>query len=176
MSVQSPTRGFGLLERFLAEQRIRMANKLIPDVLRNGKVLDIGCGSHPLFLLNTDFAQKFGMDKHLLSGVREDREGRCLNMALTDFEQEGPLPFESDCFDVITMLAVLEHCSPHRVDGLLRETLRILRPEGMLIMTVPSAWADGLLRLLAFLRIVSLQEIEDHKAAYMNLWFAARKS
>jgi hypothetical protein len=73
----------------------------------------------------------------------------------------------------------------------------------MLIMTVPSAWADGLLRLLAFLRIVSLQEIEDHKAtytiqktleilqaagfkkenlvsgyfeAYMNLWFAARKS
>jgi SAM-dependent methyltransferase len=203
MPVPSPTRGSGLLERFLAEQRIHRANKLIPPSLRTGKVLDIGCGSHPLFLLNTDFAQKFGMDKHLTSGVCEDREGRCLNISTTDFEQEGPLPFAGDSFDVITLLAVLEHCSAHRVDSLLREILRILRPGGMLIMTLPSAWTDGLLRMLAFLHLVSSQEIEDHKATYtipktlallqaagfkqehlsagrfeacMNLWFAAKKN
>jgi len=202
MPMQSPTRGFGLLERFLSNQRIRMANKLIPAPLRDGKVLDVGCGCHPLFLLNTEFAQKFGMDKHLTTGACEDREGRRLNLATYDFEQEGPLPFESDSFDVITLLAVLEHCSTHRVDSLLRETLRILRPNGMLIMTLPAAWTDGLLRSLAFLRLVSAHEIDDHKATYtipatvalllaagfkkedlraghfeacMNLWFAAKK-
>ena len=57
------TRGHGLLERFLARKRACMANQLIPSHLRNGRILDIGCGSFPYFLLNTVFTEKCGLDK-----------------------------------------------------------------------------------------------------------------
>ena len=57
------TRGDGFLEEFLARQRSRQANSLIPESARNGRVLDIGCGSHPLFLLTTRFAERYGLDR-----------------------------------------------------------------------------------------------------------------
>src|SRR5947207_9067695 len=57
------TRGDGFLEEFLARQRSRQANSLIPESARKGRVLDIGCGLHPLFLLTTRFAERFGLDR-----------------------------------------------------------------------------------------------------------------
>jgi hypothetical protein len=43
MSKTRITRGFGLLEGFLASKRAQMADRLIPGDLRNGKILDICC-------------------------------------------------------------------------------------------------------------------------------------
>ena len=56
------TRGTGLLEGFLSEQRAKLANKKIPSELRSGKILDIGCGSYPNFLISTNFNIKYGLD------------------------------------------------------------------------------------------------------------------
>jgi len=56
------TRGSGLLEGFLARQRSRQARTLIPPSSGNGRVLDIGCGSYPLFLVGSEFAEKFGLE------------------------------------------------------------------------------------------------------------------
>jgi hypothetical protein len=50
------TRGSGLFERFLADKRISLANKLIPDSHWQGRILDIGCGEFPYFLLNMTFS------------------------------------------------------------------------------------------------------------------------
>lgn len=62
-SGSTPTRGYGLLESFLTRQRCRMANRLIPGEMKIGRILDIGCSAHPLFLLNTEFSEKYGLDK-----------------------------------------------------------------------------------------------------------------
>jgi hypothetical protein len=57
------TRGRGLLEPFLARQRSKIANRLIGAQHRTGRILDIGCGSHPYFLSHTSFKEKFAIDQ-----------------------------------------------------------------------------------------------------------------
>lgn len=52
------TRGKGYLEPFLARQRARTANRLIPAELRSERILDVGCGTFPYFLLRTEFEKK----------------------------------------------------------------------------------------------------------------------
>ncbi|MDP2947815.1 MAG: hypothetical protein Q8N88_06895, partial [Nanoarchaeota archaeon] len=63
--MDKPTRGTGLLEKYLAKKRAHMANKLIPESLRRGRILDVGCGETPFFLLNTKFNEKYGIDPSL---------------------------------------------------------------------------------------------------------------
>ena len=58
-----PTRGGGLLETWLAQLRAKQANKLIPNTLRSGRILDIGCGSYPYFLAHTFFRERVGVDR-----------------------------------------------------------------------------------------------------------------
>jgi hypothetical protein len=49
---------------------------------------------------------------------------------------------------------------------LLKEAHRTLKPGGRVIITTPSAWSDGLLHLMARLRLVSAEEIDEHVYAY----------
>ncbi len=159
------TRGYGLLEGFLARQRCNMANKLIPAYKRKGILLDIGCGSYPLFLMNTQFSKKYGMDQ-----VSENDQFREHNISVVNFniEKGNKLPFDDNFFDVITMLAVFEHIEPERLIPVLQEIHRTLKPDGMYILTTPAIWTDGLLRFMAKLRLVSPVEIEEHKDAYSH--------
>ena len=53
----------GFLESFLSKKRANTVNGLIPISHRSGKILDIGCGKYPFFLLNTDFAEKYGIER-----------------------------------------------------------------------------------------------------------------
>ena len=166
MPESKPTRGFGLLEGFLARKRSRMANRLIPPGHRESRVLDIGCGTHPLFLLNTQFAEKFGLDKvvegSLCDALKEE------NITLVNFEvqAEGAIPFDEEFFSVVTMLAVVEHIEEEKLTRLFSEIRRVLKPEGFLIITTPAAWTGALLRLMARLRLVSPEEIQEHKGSY----------
>src|SRR6266487_4114917 len=93
------TRGDGFLEEFLARQRSRQANSLILESARNGRVLDIGCGSHPLFLLTTRFAERYGLDRVPSNDFKEQG----ITLINHDIETKR-LPFEDDFFDVVTML------------------------------------------------------------------------
>ena len=47
------TRGYGLLETLLSNQRMKITNKLIKNHHKNGAILDIGCGTYPIFLVNS---------------------------------------------------------------------------------------------------------------------------
>lgn len=63
------------------------------------------------------------------------------------------------------MLAVLEHLN-YPLD-MLKQIARVLKPNGVLILTVPSHLAKPVLEFLAYkLKIVSEAEIRDHKAYY----------
>lgn len=163
---ENVTRGSGLLEGFLAKQRVKIANKLIPIEHRQGRVLDIGCGSYPLFLTSTEFNYKYGLDRVVQKEQIDLFKQKNINLIHHDNEAENPLPFEDNFFDSVTMLAVFEHIEPAKLVGVLKEIRRVLKPGGMYIMTTPAIWTDGLLRTLAKLNLVSPAEIEEHKDAY----------
>lgn len=159
------TRGYGVLENFLAKQRTGIANKLIPVGYRNGRILDIGCGLYPYFLMNVNFNEKFGIDKV----VKESDHGLYENRLIVinhDVEIDDILPFCNEYFDVVTMLAVLEHIEPMNVLKILKEVKRVLKNDGIYILTTPSFWTDWLLRFMSKIRLVSPVEIQEHKAVY----------
>jgi SAM-dependent methyltransferase len=156
-----PTRGGGLLESFLARMRAQKANQLIPAQLREGRILDIGCGSFPYFLSHTFFREKFALDR-----VSPQRQLSDIHWHNSDLNTDTRLPFEDRFFSVVTMLAVVEHLDPNKLEHLLSETYRVLTPGGMLIITTPAAWSDGLLRAMARVNLVSREEIEEHAFAY----------
>jgi SAM-dependent methyltransferase len=161
------TRGSGLLEGFLARQRSRQARRLIPPAASAGRVLDIGCGSYPLFLVGSDFAEKYGLDRVPISLPDELRAAH-LKLLEYDVQKGAALPFPADHFDVVTMLAVFEHLEPPVLGRLLAEIRRVLKPGGVYILTTPAHWTDWLLKLLGRLRLVSHEEIDEHQGSYRH--------
>ena len=155
------TRGSGLLEPLLARLRARQANRLIPDHLRSGRILDVGSGSFPYFLSHTYFTEKFAIDQLSPANPMSDIFWQRL-----DLNTEPSLGYEDGFFSVVTMLALIEHLDPSSLVLLFKETYRVLHPGGLLILTTPSAWSDGLLRRMARLRLVSQEEINEHVYAY----------
>jgi len=159
------TRGGGALESFLARQRAKVADSLIPEENRSGRILDIGCGSYPYFLSSIRFHEKHGLDRVPESAVRSIN-GQEICIRNFDIETRGELPCDNEFFDVVTMLAVIEHIEPERLGTLLKEIRRILKPGGSYILTTPAAWTDRILRLLAAVNLVSSEEIDEHKDVY----------
>jgi SAM-dependent methyltransferase len=155
------TRGHGLLEPLLARLRARRADALLPQGLRRGRVLDIGCGSSPYFLSHTYFAEKFAVDQ-LPAGA--GRDGIAWHQL--DLNRHPQLPFEDRYFQAVTMLAVAEHLDPAALERLFAECHRVLAPGGRLVVTTPAVEADRLLRGMARLGLVSREEIDEHQFAY----------
>ena len=155
------TRGKGIIEPFLAKMRANKANQLIPESLRKGRILDIGCGTYPYFLSHTYFEEKHAID---YSPKSDSVTG--INWYSIDLNKNPSLPFEDNYFSAITLLAVVEHLNPTSLVDLLKEGHRVLAPGGVMIMTTPAAWSDGLLKVMANLSLVSKEEIHEHVFAY----------
>ena len=157
----SVTRGKGLLEPYLANRRASTANKLISHEHREGRILDIGCGSYPYFLSHTSFKEKFAIDQLPPAQISQEIAWHTLNL-----NSKPKLPFEDSYFNVVTMLAVAEHLNPESLVELYKEAYRILAPNGRLIVTTPAARSDGLLKWMARVGLVSEEEIDEHVFAY----------
>lgn len=155
-----PTRGDGKFEGLLAWWRMKAALQAVKPGLRGGDVLDLGCGTHPVFLLQSPFGRKVGMDQ--LPPAMDPQGVEIIRYNLVD----ARLPFPDNSFDCVTALAFLEHLEPHTLPSLLRETRRVLKPSGQFIATTPHFYADGLLRLLARVNLVSREEIDEHKSRF----------
>ncbi len=154
------TRGTGLLENFLAKKRIKVANKHIPEEKRKGRILDIGCGTTPMFLLETNFNEKHGIDPNV-KDISQD------NITLQRIDLEvNELPFENDFFDVVTMLAVFEHIEKENLLNLIKEINRVLKKDGRFILTTPCPWSDWILKAMSKTNLVSSEEVYDHKDTY----------
>lgn len=176
------TRGFGICERYLAKKRSQKANELIPNFLRSGRILDIGCGPYPYFLENTGFNKKYGIDKseevtkynaypqyiQYAEYSVSNELPTPLHLQQWDFENQTKLPFENDFFNVVTMLAVIEHIEPNHTRQLISEIFRVLQKNGLFILTTPAAWTDSLLHGMAHLKLVSPIEINDHKDTFTH--------
>lgn len=159
------TRGSGRLEGFLSRHRARMADKLIPDRCRDGRVLDIGHGTTPLFLSQTRFHEKHGIDR-LSEEIRRRWEPEGLHLMHRDLEAEPTLPYPDGHFSTVTMLAVFEHVPVPALVPLLVEIRRVLEPGGIYVMTTPAGWTAWLITALSRLNLISRDEIEEHQDAY----------
>ena len=155
------TRGNGLLEPYLARLRANQANRLIPKHLRDGRILDIGCGNYPYFLSHTYFKEKFAIENAPKSDLIDDITWFSLNL-----NEISTLPFDDEYFSTITLLAVIEHLDPVNLVRLFTECHRVLKKDGVLILTTPSAWSDRLLKFMAKISLVSKEEINEHVFAY----------
>lgn len=156
-----PTRGGGLLEPLLANMRASKANQLIPQHLRQGRILDIGCGSFPYFLSHTYFKEKFAIERD-----RPDSIPDGIQWYEVDLNNTPRLPFEEGFFSVVTMLAVVEHLDPPSMAVTFKEIYRVLQPGGVVVLTTPSSWADPVLKIMARVKLVSAEEIDEHAYAY----------
>jgi SAM-dependent methyltransferase len=172
LKVEQPTRGHGALEGYLATRRARIANRLIPSDLRVGRLLDIGCGSYPYFLANTQFAEKWGVDQLFDSEARLQLGDEHVGLLPFDAQHDATLPFPDDHFSVVTMLAVFEHIATDELGLLLAQVLRVLKPGGIYVATTPAFWTDRLLKTLAAIRLLSSAEINEHKGIYRHAHIA----
>ena len=103
------------------------------DRLKQAKILDIGCGTGIILKILEEFGTAYGID--LSSEAIGFLRQRDLNfVACADAGQ--PLPFRNNVFSAITCLDVLEHLDNDL--GLLEEMVRICKPEGYIIITLPA--------------------------------------
>ncbi|MCB9771027.1 MAG: class I SAM-dependent methyltransferase [Candidatus Omnitrophica bacterium] len=165
MKHENFTRGEGLLENFLAYRRFCVADQLIDPKHRQGRILDIGCGALPYFLLHTTFQEKHGLDPNVrVSDTKKFDEKITFHKIM--IEKGTRLPFADQYFTTITMLGVVEHFRVEQYVDLLKEVHRILKPQGHFILTTPSPWTRPLLKIMAQCRLISVQEIEGLMANY----------
>ena len=156
-----------MLERFLTKKRAQIAIKLIPHTHGAGKVLDIGCGTYPYFLLNTGFSEKHGIDKYD-SSITTQFDKQKIYIKNMNLENDVILPHDNNYFDVITMLAVFEHFERDKLIQILHQVRRVLKPGGLYILTAPAGWTDRILTIMATFKLISSDLFSEHKDVYTH--------
>lgn len=139
-----------------------------------GKVLDVGCGNriYESFVLADDY---IGID---VKDSGHDQTGKLVDR----FFDGVNIPYDQGQFDLVLCTEVLEHAL--EPDMLLREIKRVLKPEGFILLTVPSMWGEhevpydfrrytsyGVTKLIedAGLSLVSLEKESKGLEAYIKL-------
>lgn len=96
-----------------------------------GVILDLGCGDKP-------YQSIFSYERYIGVDIPEKDPKR---IQTADILYDGKrLPFRNLCFDSILCTEVLEHTqSP---DAFLREAHRVLKDDGLILLTTPFAWEE----------------------------------
>jgi SAM-dependent methyltransferase len=141
------------LDRLLQRWRARKAAEFIQP---GAAVLDIGCADGELFRFLPDCSEAVGVDPDPRAPVTPIPS---LTVYRGHFPAALPRPMK---FDVITMLAVVEHIPAESLHKLARDCASHLKPGGRLIVTVPAAAVDHLLAVLRWLGLVDGMSLEQH--------------
>jgi SAM-dependent methyltransferase len=140
-----------LLDRLLQRWRGWVAR---PWVCRGARVLDIGCHQGEFLKgLRGRIGPSIGMDPLATAG--EEPPCRLLSELF-----RPPAPFGDASFDVVVLLATLEHIPDKQ--ALAQESSRLLGLGGRLIVTVPSLRVDSIVRLLRRLYLADGMSLEEH--------------
>lgn len=139
------------IDRVLQNWRARKARRWIPH---GARVLDIGCHQGEfLKSLGDNIGPSVGYDP--LTTALDGRNYRLIRDLFSP-----PTPFANESFDVVVMLATLEHVRDK--DPIAVECFRLLTPGGRMIITVPAHAVDGIVHLLCKLRIADGMSLEEH--------------
>lgn len=142
-------------DRILQRWRIAKVRRFISP---GSRILDIGSADGALFqqLGSSVGSGSLGVDPTL------SQPGKVNGCELLPGFFPEAVPSSAGLFDVVTMLAVLEHF-PQAAYAPLREgCCRFLRPAGKLLITVPSPQVDRILEVLKFMRLVDGMSLEEH--------------
>ena len=157
-----PTYRIGLTNYVREEQIYKFLDPKPDDV-----VLDVGCASgRQVFQIAKKIKAGHGIDiaqSFIDEANRYKTERGFVNTFFTRAVGET-LPYEDQQFTKIICAEVLEHVFDK--DTALREMLRVLRPGGTLVITVPNLNADGtlwgrFLRLIGVRSFVPMTEFSD---------------
>ncbi len=139
------------IDRILQQWRATMARPFIP---RGARVLDIGCHQGEfLQSLGCHIGPSVGIDP-----LVEPETGPNYRLVRALFRE--PAPFPNKSFDVVVMLATLEHIRDK--DTLSRECARLLAPGGRVIITVPSKFVDTIIEWLCRLHLADGMSVDEH--------------
>lgn len=136
-------------------------SKVASYIKNNSELLDMGCGYQMSFLYYLDEKIKRGVGIDV--SVNKNKKSKNINYFISRVDQKINAPVGK--FDCVTSLAVIEHVTNPGI--MLKEAYRLLRKDGVLIITTPSKYAKPILEFLSFkLHLVSPDEISDHKRYY----------
>lgn len=118
------------LLRFLLRNRVNFCNK---------KVLDFGCGNGYMWQWMKDLglsAEYVGAEfsEESIVNLKNNFGNEIEVVAVKNF----PLPYEEETFDIILVTEVIEHLSDDILQKDIREWRRLLKKEGLLIITTPN--------------------------------------
>jgi 2-polyprenyl-3-methyl-5-hydroxy-6-metoxy-1,4-benzoquinol methylase len=142
-------------DRLLQSWRIAKVRRHISS---GAKILDIGSADGALF-------QRLGAAAGAGSmGVDPTLKERLLVGGFPLYPGFFPadVPASAGPFDVITMLAVLEHFPEQEYESLRAGCKAFLRPGGRLLITVPSPQVDVILKWLTWFRVIDGMSLEEH--------------
>jgi SAM-dependent methyltransferase/UDP-N-acetylglucosamine transferase subunit ALG13 len=110
----------------------------------DGRHLDVGCGTGDFLGILAESTGRACVGVDADPGHVRDARRRYPHLDVAHVGIGAPLPYPDACFSSVSLLDVLEHC-PNE-DDLLAEVRRVLRPRGLLVLTVPArhvfSWLD----------------------------------
>lgn len=142
-----------LVDKLLQAWRFEVVQPYVP---RGSRLLDIGCADGALRFRMTHK----GVD---YTGIDPDLDDSGLGDHWRLIKSTFPTPqISGEEFEVVTMLALLEHIPAEGQRSIAAECHDLLGPGGLVVLTVPSALVDKALRLLVLLRAIDGMHLEQH--------------
>lgn len=141
------------IDRLLQTWRIRKALPFIPP---GAKVIDVGAHKGELFLaLGNNLETGFGIEPLIHKTIFHEQ----FRIEPGFFPTVIP---DSNNWDCIVMLAVLEHIKVTEHEALCSSCYNLLRKGGRVIVTVPNKRVDLILALLRAFRLIDGMSLEEH--------------
>lgn len=141
------------LDRRLRDARIARCR---PYIRPGDTLLDVGCADGEM-LRRLRGLISFGVGIEPTLSARREGDGYLLLPGR--FPDAVPAGMT---FDVITMLAVLEHMPPAEQARLAEACADLLEPGGRIVITVPSPRVDDILHVLIRLRLIEGMGVHEH--------------
>ena len=141
--------------------------KVLRYISVEGKHLDIGCGNGEGLRLISKIKDSYGIEYSPNAVKRAKSLG--LKVLLAD---ACDLPFPNDSFETITCLDVLEHIPAYK--QAIEEMLRVLKPDGLLILQTPSIWLErikkiGIMLFCLFHPFKATKKLKERKERGRNI-------
>ena len=110
---------------------------VIGRINRGGKILDVGCdGGHLLHQLQLRHKlDSYGIDLVFSSLKIAKNSVKGADFCLANAEN---MPFQSDIFDYVVCMEMLEHLTEKQCSNVLNEIYRVIKPGGVALVTVPN--------------------------------------
>lgn len=133
-------------ERFIPGRMFKHAEvehmhrySILPDLLENKIVLDAACGTgYGSSIIASHAAKVYGIDisQEAIDYARE-HYGKCDNLEYMTGSVAN-LPFSDNMFDAVISFETVEHVDANTQIQFLKEIRRVLKPDGILIMSTPN--------------------------------------